>query len=919
MPAENSKRTAFVSTKGAVILLVGMAILLEMISWPIKGADPLSLAVEGSLSVLALACAFGGMLVVIIRLSTSARLKIIIVLACFLLLTSEVLNSTGKFPVLAEVPFLGSESLVHGWVEKIGQICGIMIFIVGLSLALWEVHISSNALKTATEGLRRSEANFRVLAETTAAATFIHKGGRFLYVNRALSEMSGYSIPELLDMDYWEVLSPESREEVQKRGAARLGGDSPPSRYEISVFTKNQEKRYCDLTVALANFQGETSVLGAFFDITDRKHAEETLARERDLLKIIIDNMPDYIYFKDAESRFVVGNVAILHQLGTTKLEDIVGRTDFDFFPREMAEKYYKDEQRIVRSKKPLLSEEEMTRDLQGREQILLTTKVPMTDSSGDVVGIVGIGRDITKLKNVQDALRSREHFLTSIFASIQDGISVLDTDMNVVRTNPAMECWHADSMPIVGKKCYEAYHNRKTPCEICPTLTAMKTGKGAFEVVPKRGPDGGIIQWLDLHSFPMLDQDSGKITGVIEYVRDVTEQKSLENQLRHAQKLESLGVLAGGIAHDFNNLLVGMQGYAGLALMKLLEESPARSYVEKIEAGARRAAELTNQMLAYSGKGAFVKQPLDISKLVQDVGRLVAASISKKATVKYNCPQGLPQIVGDPTQLHQVVMNLVINASDSLDDRQGAIALTTGAVRVDEEYLANTYINDALPDGEYISLEISDTGCGMDRETVARIFDPFFSTKFAGRGLGLAAVLGIVRGHKGAIKVYSEVGHGTTFKILLPAEDVGKHSHEPAPPKQRRALDGYKGHGLILVADDEETVRNVTKEVLTTFGFTVIMAENGRQAIEMFKANEAKLTAVILDLTMPIMSGHEVFQEIRKTSSTVPVILSSGYTEQDVSEKFSDARPAGFIQKPYVHTELVSKLRSVIKPRTTS
>jgi signal transduction histidine kinase/CheY-like chemotaxis protein len=541
-----------------------------------------------------------------------------------------------------------------------------------------------------------------------------------------------------------------------------------------------------------------------------------------------------------------------------------------------------------------------------------------MSDPNGNVVGIVGIGRDITKFKEVQDALRRREHFLADIFASIQDGISVLDTDMNIVQVNPAIEQWNPDFVPLVGKKCYAAYHNRTTPCETCPTKTAIATAKGAFEAIPLKGPDGEIIKWLDVHSFPLFDQDTGKITGVIEYIRDITEQKSLENQLRHAQKLESLGVLAGGIAHDFNNLLVGMQGYAGLALMKLSTDSPARSYVEKIEAGARRAAELTNQMLAYSGKGAFVKQPLDVSKLVEDVGRLVAASISKKAVMRYHCTKGLPLVVGDPTQLHQVVMNLIINASDSLGDQQGSITLNTGVVRVDQEYLANTYINDALPDGEYISLEVSDTGCGMSRETLTRIFDPFFSTKFAGRGLGLAAVLGIVRGHKGAIKVYSEVGHGTTFKILLPARNVSADVAEPQPQK-RKSLDGYKGNGLILVADDEETVRNVTKEVLTTFGFSVVLAENGRQAVEMFKEHQSSLSAVLLDLTMPIMSGLEVFNEIQKISPDVPVMLSSGYTEQDVSERFTGARPAGFIQKPYVHTELMSKLRGIIKPETVA
>jgi signal transduction histidine kinase len=442
-----------------------------------------------------------------------------------------------------------------------------------------------------------------------------------------------------------------------------------------------------------------------------------------------------------------------------------------------------------------------------------------------------------------------------------------------------------------------------------------METARGAFEVVPKRGPDGATVGWLDLYSFPLLDQDTGKLNGVIEYMRDITEQRSLENQLRHAQKLESLGVLAGGIAHDFNNLLVGMLGYAGLALTKLPAESVARGYVEKIESSARRAAELTNQMLAYSGKGAFVVRPLDLSRLVEDVGRLLAASISKKAVLRYDCAHDLPPVVGDAAQLHQVVMNLITNASDALGDQPGVITLKTGAGRPDREYLAQTYINDELPTGLYVCIEVSDTGCGMDRETLGRIFDPFFSTKFAGRGLGLAAVLGIVRGHKGAVKVYSEVGQGTTFKILFPAEEVEKDALEPQGRPKDTMLDVWRGHGLVLIADDEEIARSMAKEVLTEYGFSVVTAENGREAVEVFRTRAQDLVAVLLDLTMPVMNGQEAFEEIQQIRAEVPVVLSSGYTEQDVAGRFTGARPAAFIQKPYVHTELAQKLRAVIGP----
>jgi PAS domain S-box-containing protein len=1037
-----------------VLFLVCVATLVELLSWTVDRSSPAGIAIDGALSILSRSIAFSAVLVVVLRLSTSRVLKLVLCLAVILVLFSEFVTISGRPESWADVPVLGSHSAYHKLASRSLMLGGFVLFLSGLSLAVWEIHTAGMALerrsaefareaaehvralqelddktrrlseaeetaqmgswewderaevlrcsdglaplfglepgkreltyeellahihpedrdhvnrtildawdargtldyyhraidahgevhvlhsrgsvvvdengvparmvgtaqditelKRVEEVLRQSEANFRVLAETTGAATFIHKGACFLYVNKAMSDLTGFSQAELLATNYWEVLAPESREMVRGRGQARLAGENPAPRYEIVVLTKSGEKRWCDLTVARVTFEGQTAALGAFFDITDRKRAEEVLAQERDLLKLIIDNVPDLIYVKEPDSRFIVGNVALLRLLGADKLDDIVGKIDFDFFPKELAARYYADEQSIVKTGQPLFNREEITVDPLGCEQILLTTKVPTCDANGNVVGIVGIGRDITDLKRAEDALRNRERFLADVFASIQDGISVLDTELRIVRVNLAMERWYADAMPLVGKKCFAAYHGRTKPCEVCPTLRAMETVQWASEVVPKRGPEGATTGWLDLYSFPLFDQDTGKLSGVIEYVRDITDQRRLENQLRHAQKLESLGVLAGGIAHDFNNLLVGMLGYAGLALTKLPAESAARGYVEKIEMSARRAAELTNQMLAYSGKGAFVVRPLNLSRLVEEVGRLLAASISKKAVLRYDCARDLPPIVGDAAQLHQVVMNLMTNASDALGDQPGVITLSTHTAHLDRGYLAGTYINDDLPGGLYVCLEVSDTGCGMDRTTLSRIFDPFFTTKFAGRGLGLAAVLGIVRGHKGAIKVYSEVGHGTRFRIVLPAEKVEKDAAQPQERPKDTGLDTWRGSGLVLVADDEETARAVAKEVLTEYGFSVNTAENGMEAVEMFRVHAQELVAVLLDLTMPIMSGQEAFEEMQKIRSEVPVVLSSGYTEQDVSQRFTGARPSAFIQKPYIHTDLLDKLRTV-------
>jgi two-component system cell cycle sensor histidine kinase/response regulator CckA len=394
---------------------------------------------------------------------------------------------------------------------------------------------------------------------------------------------------------------------------------------------------------------------------------------------------------------------------------------------------------------------------------------------------------------------------------------------------------------------------------------------------------------------------------------QDVTDQRNLEQQVLHTQKLESLGVMAGGIAHDFNNLLTGILGNADLALAELSPVAPARESVEAIETGARRAADLCRQLLAYSGKGRFLVQPLDVMELVQEMGHLVSVSISKKVVLKYHFAQNLPAIDADATQMRQTIMNLILNASEAIGDRSGVISVTTGLAHCDAEYLKTCFVADGIQPGDFVYVEVADTGHGMDKTTMDRIFDPFFTTKFTGRGLGLAAVLGIVRGHKGAIKVYSEVGRGSSFKLLFPAAESQAREIASAAPSPR----AWKGRGQVLVVDDEETVRTLTRRMLERVGFTVLTAMDGREAVQIFQRVAAEVALVILDLTMPHLDGEACFRELRLIKPTVKVILSSGYNEQDVVNLFAGKGLAGFIQKPYTSAELVAGVRDVLGDQT--
>ena len=384
-----------------------------------------------------------------------------------------------------------------------------------------------------------------------------------------------------------------------------------------------------------------------------------------------------------------------------------------------------------------------------------------------------------------------------------------------------------------------------------------------------------------------------------------------LEAEIQHAQKTESLGVLAGGIAHDFNNLLVAILGNAGLAMEDIDPSSPAHETVRDIETAARRAADLTRQMLAYSGKGKFVMQRIDLNAMVREMAQLLEISVSKKADLRFDLLPEPPCVEGDETQLRQILMNLIINASEALDGHRGTVTVRTGVRSCDRAYLESAFGGEALRPGEYAYFEVADNGRGMDAETLARIFEPFFTTKFTGRGLGLAAAQGIIRSHNGALRVSSRVGEGSRFRVLLPLCEAAPET-PPATPSRGVDTVVVNGSGTVLVADDEASVRGFAGRLLRRMGFDVITASDGREAVELFQREAPNIRFVLLDMTMPHLNGGEVLRMIRKIRPEIRVILSSGFSEQEATHGLGDDGISGFLQKPYrpaQFTETVARI----------
>jgi len=451
---------------------------------------------------------------------------------------------------------------------------------------------------------------------------------------------------------------------------------------------------------------------------------------------------------------------------------------------------------------------------------------------------------------------------------------------------------------------------------EDLPMLVAARENRPVldFTMVIDR-TDGARLEVL-ANAVPLQDE-RGQSKGCVATFQDVTAQRQMEThaaavnrKLMETQKLESLGVLAGGIAHDFNNLLTSILGYASLTRRELPPASPMLENLEQIETAGHRAADLCRQMLAYSGKGRFVIQRVDLNELVQGTTHLLSISIGKNCVLRFNLAPTLPPLSADATQLRQIIMNLVINASEAIGARSGIIAVTTGVARVDEDYSETLLPPDRVTPGDYVFLEISDNGCGMDRATLGKIFDPFFTTKFTGRGLGLAAVLGIIRGHRGGLKVYSEPTKGTTFKILLPCDESAP---ETVAGNSSRAPASWRGQGRVLVVDDEESVRAVSARILESVGLTTTLAMDGREAVELYRRDPAAYALVLMDLTMPHLDGEETFRQLRHLNPAVRVVLMSGFNQQDAVDRFSGKGLAGFVQKPFEAGQLTEAVRSAL------
>jgi PAS domain S-box-containing protein len=505
----------------------------------------------------------------------------------------------------------------------------------------------------------------------------------------------------------------------------------------------------------------------------------------------------------------------------------------------------------------------------------------------------------LLRMKEAERAERIAAQRWQATFDAIADGVAIVDSDGTILSTNRALSAITGRTpADLIGISWYVLFPAEPAECVL---RTMFESGKR--EVLEHAYGD----QVLRISCDPIRG-DLGAITGCVAIASDITDWHKLQEALRHTQKLESIGLLAGGIAHDFNNLLTGIQGNANLAL----DGAPPsiNGYLRNVVQASERAADLARQLLAYAGKGPFVVCAIDVQDLVRDLIPLVQAGIPRKAEIVLDFDPDVPPVEADAAQLRQVLMNLVINGAEAIGETAGTLRVRIRSRHLDAAEITRHYYSDEnVESGRFVVIQVSDTGCGMDDATRLKVFDPFFSTKFLGRGLGLAAALGIVRQHRGGIRVESAPGRGTTFEVVIPATEA----KVIPPPPDAAPIESAKS-GTVLVVDDEEIVRDYTEAVLRKFGYQVILAANGAEGVEVFRRSQDEISIVLLDLTMPVMGGEEALSHMLRIRPETKVVIVSGFDETDVIRRVGNSRIAGFLQKPFSAVRLAQRIREVLK-----
>jgi two-component system, cell cycle sensor histidine kinase and response regulator CckA len=766
--------------------------------------------------------------------------------------------------------------------------------------------------KRAEQALRESEERYRSLVEDIGeGVAIVDRSTRVRLANHAAEKIFGLPPGGLVGVAAADYLGDERVTRLFAEIERIPRGERAD--YTLDLVRADGQLRTIAFSVS-PQYDGQNRVsacLAAFHDITEQKRLEGTVEEERKLLLALINNLPDYVYLKDLESRFVLVNQAEARLVGCADPREMVGRRDADFVSAALAAKYRVDDLRVMESARSLHNIEERIESRAGESAWVLTTKVPLVGRDGTVSGLVGISRDITERRNTEEALRRSERQYHLLLDTLNEGIWAVDAQEVTTFVNPPMAAMlgYAEE-ELLGRSIHEfldppAGPDRSRAAGRGRVLDGQMDG----EFVRK---DGTRVS-TRLKAAPILGE-GGERLGSIASVVDVSEQRRaesevqrLQQQLLQAQKMEAIGRLAGGVAHDFNNLLTAILGNAELIRAETTVSAGVTECVEQIQRAGRRAAELTQQLLAFSRKQLLQPKVLDPNALVEALSRMLRRVIGEDIALELELAAGLGLVKADPGQLEQVLINLAVNARDAMAGG-GKLLLSTRNV---DTAVADCTHGFELPRGRWVALAVADTGIGMDETVKGHLFEPFFTTKERGKGtgLGLSTAYGIVKQSDGYIFVESEPGRGSVFTILLPRVE-GKEAAGEAPDHEGRPRGGSE---TLLVVEDEPSVLSLATRMLESFGYTVVGAHTPAEALALVAADPSCVDLLVTDMVLTEMSGRDMARRMQEGCPDLPVLFISGYADEAAFRaEVLDAGDA-FLPKPFTKNALGAKVREVL------
>jgi two-component system, cell cycle sensor histidine kinase and response regulator CckA len=759
--------------------------------------------------------------------------------------------------------------------------------------------------KRAEEALRGSEKRYRELVEK--ANDIIYRtdaNGVFVLFNSVGLRITGYSLEEITHKHYLDLIHPDYKKQAERFYGLQFVKRIPDTYYEMPIITKKGETVWIGQNAQLV-MEGDAIVgfQSIARDITDLKKAEDVMRQQRDFLQQLIDAIPTPIFYKDVDGRYIGCNRAFESDTGMSRA-DIVGKTVFEVGPPDLAQIYHEQDLSLLRN--PGVQQGETSRqDAAGSRHEVVFTKATFSDLEGNIAGLVGVILDITERKKAEQALKASETRYRRLFEAAKDGILILDAETaQIVDVNPFLtDLLGYSREDFLERKIWEIGIFEDTSKSQAVFLELQSGEYVRYEDLPLQKKGGSSVEVEFVSN--VYQVNSKKVIQC--NIRDISDRKRLERQLIQSQKMEAVGILAGGVAHDFNNLLTVVQGYSELLLLEMDEKTPGYSDLRKIHEAGLRGAELVRNLLAFSRKADTNPRPINLNDEVARIQKLLSRTIPKMIKIELHLEGDLAAVDADPDQIGQVLMNLAVNSEHAMLEG-GKLTIATANISLDEEY-CRSYPE--MHAGNYAMLTVSDTGHGMDKETLQHIFEPFFTTKGIGKGtgLGLSMVYGIIRQHGGHITCYSEPNHGTTFKIYLPAmkEDVmGKEAEvEQVLPRG--------GTETILLVDDEDFIRDLGQRFLTRAGYTVLTAASGPEAVQLYLREGEKISLMILDLIMPEMGGDKCLEEILAINPDAKIVISSGAAVKGKKKETVESGARGFVSKPFQLRDMLKTVREVL------